>query len=127
MKKSLLFAAAIVVGLLSGVYAGQNWSTSTGGAWNTPNDTTVVPNQFIVIGSTTGAQPVVKAVDNPAINSLTLAQIKASTPTSTGQLYFCADCVNSPLCISTSTTGSINGASNSIVMASSGTALTVCK
>lgn len=117
MKKSVMFLGLLMVAGVS--FAGQNWSTSTGGSWNTPDDTSVTPNQFLVIGSTSNVQPNVKAVTNPAITATTLATVKNSTPSAAGQLYYCSDCVGSPLCISTSTVGSINGNSNSIVMVSS--------
>lgn len=38
------------------------------------------------------------------LKSLTLTQINASTPTATGQMVYCSNCVNSPVCVSTGTT-----------------------
>lgn len=104
-----------------------NWGTSTGGSYQTPDDTTNKTNQFLQIGA--GSQVIV-ANSTPTINATTLAVVNASTPTSVGQFVFILDAVSSSLCVSTTTLGSPNGGTVSWIAAISSAAAngkTACK
>ena len=109
MKKLATIVSMACVSVFFGVaviHAAQqrNWSTTNGGVWNTPNDSTVGINQFLVIGDTNTAGPTVSAVSQPALQSQTLAQIQASTASYVGQIAFCSNCVNSAIVVATGTT-----------------------
>ncbi len=107
MKKLLMFAVVALFGLTSLVIAGtqRNWGTSTGGSWNTPDDTNVLPGQVLIIGSTTTTPTVLTSTTSAVgLGGQTLAQINQSTPSATGQILYCSDCTQTPLVISTGTT-----------------------
>jgi len=106
-----------------------NWGTSTGGSWSTPDDTAVMKNQVLQIGANatpsvvastnvtiigtltvTGAQTnlssmtVNGSITIPPTFGLTLAQLSALTPTTTGQITTCTNCTVTLLVIATGTT-----------------------
>jgi len=114
LVNKLLFVLPIVfimgmVGVVSVKAATQyNWGTSTGANWTTPDDTTTTKNQFLQIGNSATS---VVAVSTPTINFTTLASMKASTPTSRGNVLIILDALSTTLCVSTNTTGSPNGGS----------------
>lgn len=108
--KKILIATCLTIGLAGVIYAGNqyNWGTSTGASWVTPDDTAVLPNQVLVIGSTT-TYPTVLAkstatfIGGPVLPSITLTQVNITTPTAVGQILYCSNCVSTPLIISTGT------------------------
>lgn len=100
LSSKIVMIALGIFALGTLVYAGNNWSTSTGGAWQTPDDTTAVENSFLVVGSS-AVYPTVKVIRQPVVQGQTIAQINVSTAIASGQLVFCSDCVASRLCIST--------------------------
>lgn len=97
IKVYALILVAFILGVV-GVQAGVNWSTSSGGAWYTPNDTTATVGQPVLVGSGGGAVLITGAP--LSVYPRTLAQLKALTPDTTGQIAFCTDCTNSFLVIS---------------------------
>lgn len=104
MKKLLLASLFLVIAGISYAANQYNWGTSNGNSWQTPNDATVLPNQFIVVGATDSVNPIIKAVSEPALYSQTVSQITTSTASFTGEIVFCSDCVASPICVSTGST-----------------------
>lgn len=123
MKKLLLASLFVVLAGVSLYAANQyNWGTSNGNSWQTPNDATVTPNQFLVIGATDSVNPIVKAVSEPILYSRTLAQILATVPDAAGQLVVCSNCTNAAICVSTGT-----GTGAFVLATSTGSAFITCK
>lgn len=108
MKKLMLFGV-ISIGLATAlVHAGNqyNWGTTLGGAWITPDNSTVANNQILQISGSTNtpaivANTTVTYVGGPVLYGITIAQITALTPSATGQLIFCKDCAITNVCVST--------------------------
>lgn len=104
MKKSLALAI-IAMGLMSAVaYAGNqyNWGTNTGANWVTPDNTNIQTGQALVIGSTTPyPQVTTSSTSAVGLGVFTIAQINALTPNMVGQIVFCSNCTNTPVCVST--------------------------
>lgn len=106
MKKLMLFAVISIVLGTALVYAANqyNWGTSTGAGWITPDDTTILPGQPVIIGSTTTYPTVKTSTNTPiALGGLTIAQINAIVPYSTGLFVYCSNCVETYVCVSTGT------------------------
>lgn len=139
--KKYIPSLALIVGLIIGAFVYKayattgtqyNWGTSLGGSWVTPDDTAVMTNQVLQIGSnsSTGYPSVIAStnvtilgtlnvtststftssitvrgsISLPPATGLTIAQLSALTPTTTGQIVFCTNCVNTLLVISTGST-----------------------
>lgn len=130
MKKMLINLLPVIVILTSIaiVYAGNqyNWGTSTGANWVTPDDTTLVKNQVLVVGSTTPYPALINTTTMTAVSvgfvSLSSAAINTLTPNTTGQVVFCNTCIISPLCVSTGVAvGTVAGGSSWVGVALSTT------
>ena len=104
MKKIIVVVSYIsYIALSLGLaYAGTqyNWANGNGGAFITPDPTTMQLGQALVVGST--IYPEIRVSSNNAVGLMvkTIAQLKAYTPTSVGQLAYCSDCVNTPVVVS---------------------------
>lgn len=124
---------------------GVNWSTPWGGSWMTPgtcgannnvlqvsgSNCTVVASTNVTVAGTLTATSGTVTVSSAAVGLIpqSLTQVQTSTPSFVGQLVFCQNCVNSLLCISSTTASP--GAGNDWVSVSTGTgtgsAQTACK
>lgn len=115
MTLGLLLGASLTAAV---VYAGNqyNWATSTGGAWSTPDDTLAAKNSVLQIGASGGASVVtVSSMNIPGtlqlnfqgagiLPGLTIVQLAALTPGTTGQIAFCNNCTISRLVVSSGVT-----------------------
>ncbi len=108
MKKLLVAVSGVLaIGLfliINQANAGNqtNWGTSTGANWTTPDDTTIQVGQALVITSSVPYPTVGTSSTTPmGIASFTDAQLGARVPGFLGQIVYCSDCANTPVCIST--------------------------
>ena len=81
------------------LYSNQPSSSQTGGLL-VNNGGGIFNWSNAVVGTTTTAT----VTQFPALPSLTLAQLQALTPSTTGQIVSCSNCVRSEVCVSSGTT-----------------------
>jgi hypothetical protein len=117
MKKVItLGALVLVVGAIIGFTAPKAVASLTGYLYGHGLYIESVPGTQVASISNAGALVVTSIVNSGAISATnvtatgfvqlatkTQAQVLASTPSATGQMYFCSDCTVTAVCVSTAT------------------------
>lgn len=113
MKKWLLGVGLLILPTLliaDGNYQPVLSPNTTGGNYSYPNAPAPASGGVLVNNSGTlfnwsnavvGTTTSLTATQFPALPLLTLAQIQALTPYTTGQIVMCTNCTQSPICVST--------------------------
>ena len=100
MKKSLLAALAVVLLASAASFAGHFTETLPPAA---AYGATAVSNGYDYQLSTDSGAPSITAANGISLWSRTAAQINALAPLQAGQILFCSNCTNSPVCVSSGT------------------------